>query len=278
VIEFESSIGYKQGMKELNLHFLGTAGYHPNNKRHTACLFMPEYGLMFDAGTGLFRAIDLATTDTLEILLSHAHLDHVFGLTFLLDLLYKSPVKQVRVYGEAEKLQAVRTHLFHPTMFPVVPPIQWIALEELPNGFKLCGAQLNWFRLDHPGGSVGYRLDWPDTSLAYVTDTTCRPDSDYWVLIDEVEYLVHECNFTDDQSEFAVVTGHSWPSAVFQKAVKHRIKNLWLTHMNPLVESDDPLELNQPEAEAFRPFSGGGVATDGLVLSLRGIPSNARSQ
>ncbi len=71
-------------------------------------------------------------------------------------------------------------------------------------------------------------------SLGYITDTTCRPDSTYWDLISEVDYLVHECNFTDKETEFAELTGHSWASAVLAQAKKQRIKNLILTHLNPL--------------------------------------------
>lgn len=269
LIEFGSSIDYKHSMSQLNLHFLGTAGYHPNDDRHTACLFIPECGLMFDAGTGMYRAIELAQTGTLEILLSHAHLDHVFGLTFLLDLIFKSPVDQVRVYGEADKLNAVRTHLFNEAMFPVVPPIQWVELESLPTGFKLCGAELTWFRLEHPGGSVGYRMDWPTTSMAYVTDTTCRENSDYWPIVEGVEHLIHECNFTDEEIRFAEMTGHSWPTTVFRQAAKHQVKHLWLTHMNPLAEGDDPLRLTNGESRhPFSHFKQGAVATDRLVVAL----------
>ena len=68
----------------MRLHFLGTAGYHPNRRRDTACLMIPEAGILLDAGTGIFRARDLIGTPTLDIFLSHVHLDHSVGLTFLL--------------------------------------------------------------------------------------------------------------------------------------------------------------------------------------------------
>ena len=57
--------------------FLGTAGYHPSETRHTSCLMLPEVGVVLDAGSGMFRVRDLLTTKTLDIFLSHAHLDHV---------------------------------------------------------------------------------------------------------------------------------------------------------------------------------------------------------
>ena len=96
----------------MKLVFLGTAGYHPNESRHTTCVALPEIGIVFDAGTGLFRLPAYLQTPRIDILLSHAHLDHVVGLTYLLDILYQHPMEQVRVHGDAEKLKSLRENLF----------------------------------------------------------------------------------------------------------------------------------------------------------------------
>ena len=63
---------------------------------------LPELGLIFDAGTGIFRARDLIQTDTLDIFLTHIHLDHCVGLTFLYDVLYQKEMmsrKKHHVHG-----------------------------------------------------------------------------------------------------------------------------------------------------------------------------------
>jgi hypothetical protein len=39
--------------------------------------------------------------------------------------------------------------------------------------------KLTYFPLEHPGGSIGYRLDWPERSMAYVTDTMATAEADY---------------------------------------------------------------------------------------------------
>ncbi len=51
-------------------------------------------------------------TTTLDIFLTHAHLDHVVGLTFLFDVLYGRQMERVHVHGELNKLQAIAKHLF----------------------------------------------------------------------------------------------------------------------------------------------------------------------
>src|SRR5438876_3666067 len=160
--------------RPMKLVLLGTTGYHPNRRRHTACMFLPEVGVVLDAGTGMFRVRDHLATPHLDIFLTHAHLDHVAGLTFLLGILHGKTVDRVTIHGEADKLDAVRQHIFAEEIFPVQPTYEFrpLAKEVVLPG---CG-RLTHFPLKHPGGSIGLRLDWPGHSLAYVTDTTASDD------------------------------------------------------------------------------------------------------
>ncbi|MCY2973465.1 MAG: ribonuclease Z [Planctomycetota bacterium] len=227
----------------MNVHFLGTAGYHPGERRQTSCVFLPEAGVMFDAGTGIFRATPLIAKESLHIFLSHAHLDHVFGLTCLLDIVPKTILKKVYVYAEQAKIDAIRNGMLHPLLFPAELPVEWVSLESLGDSLTLNDAVVRWFPLTHPGGSVGYRMDWEDLSLAYVTDTTADDTSPYWNEVREVDWLIHECNFCDSEIEFARMTGHSWTSAVLKGAKKARVQRLVMTHLQPLSENADPVDL-----------------------------------
>ena len=60
----------------MKIVLLGTGGYHPNERRHTACVMLPELGLIFDAGSSFFRVPARLRTRDLDIFLTHAHLDH----------------------------------------------------------------------------------------------------------------------------------------------------------------------------------------------------------
>ena len=256
----------------MKLHCLGTAGYHPSATRQTSCYFIPEASLMLDAGSGLFRVESLIHQEEISVLLSHAHLDHVFGLTFFLDFLAVTPLRKIHVYGERAKIEAIQKHLFHELIFPVSVPIQWNAIEDLGPEFDLNGARCRWFPLEHPGGSVGYRIDWPDLSIAYITDTTTSPQSAYWSKIQGVDWLIHECNFSDEYIDFAIKTGHSWTSAVLESAAKAGIPRLILTHINPLACEPDPLGLAQATAKMPRLTpSQILVASDSLIIDLSSL-------
>jgi ribonuclease Z len=256
----------------MKLHCLGTAGYHPSATRHTSCYFIPEASLLFDAGSGVFRLEKLLEQEEISILLSHAHLDHVFGLTFFLDFVATTPLRKIHVYGERIKLEAIQTHLFHELIFPVMPPIEWHPIEDLGAEFSLNGAMCRWFPLDHPGGSVGYRIEWPGLSLAYITDTTATPQSSYWREIQGVDWLIHECNFSDEWVDLAIKTGHSWTSAVLESVADAGIPRLILVHVNPLSGENDPVGLAQATANLPRNTpSQIVVASDSLVIDLSSL-------
>lgn len=248
----------------MNILCLGTTGYHPSPMRHTACYYLPEADLVLDAGTGLFRLTEQLLRDprqTLDIFLSHAHLDHVIGLTFLLDTFAVTSLRSVRVLGAAVKLRAVREHLFSEHLFPLLPEqLHFEALEDHPGWLTLSGgARLSWFPLEHPGGSIGARIDLGNKSMAYVTDTVARPNAAYERQIQKVDLLLHECYFTDQHRELAEKTGHTWLSALADTVRRVRPGKTGLIHTNPLAESlDSSMILSQHHQELgmFLPVDG----------------------
>ncbi|RIK82851.1 MAG: metal-dependent hydrolase [Planctomycetota bacterium] len=246
----------------MKLVLLGTTGYHPNDRRQTASFMLPQLGVVLDAGTGLYRASDYVQTDSLDVFLTHAHLDHCIGLTFLFDVQHRSKLARVTAYAEPDKLQAIQRHLLAELLFPVHPPVE---LQPLPREMALAdGARLTHFPLKHPGGSLGFRIDWPGRSLAYVTDTTAAVGAAYVEKIRGVDLLLHEAYFSDDEAEQAELTGHSCLGAAVQVAAQAKVGRLVLVHINPLLEDDGELHL----AAARRVFRNTEIGVDRMEIEF----------
>jgi ribonuclease BN (tRNA processing enzyme) len=186
-------------------------------------------------------------TDELSIFLSHAHLDHIIGLTYLVDVLSSEALAKTTIYGEATKLEAIRKHLFAEELFPVLPSFPFRPIgSECP---LVGGGKLTHFPLKHPGGSIGFRLDWPASarapsrSMAYVTDTTADPAADYVEHIRGVDLLVHEAFFLHDEPRWLDKIGHSCLEAVVRVAACAKVGRLLLVHMNPHLENDAEFDL-----------------------------------
>ncbi len=231
--------------------FLGTGGYHPNQRRHTAGVLLPDADVLFDAGSGTFRLAEHLTSPKLNIFLSHAHLDHIVGLTFLLVPFAKGLLESVTVYANAATLAAVKNHLFSKPIFPVMPPFEFVELtDSVPVGLA-AGVTIRHQPLpSHPGGSRGYRVEWNDKgvqkSLAYITDTAV--DGTYHDFIRGADLLIHECYFADDMQDWGERTGHSCTSQVARLAAETGVKRLILTHIDPQHPEDDPIGLTRAKS------------------------------
>lgn len=228
----------------MRLQFLGTGGYHPNERRHTACVWLPDLGVVFDAGTSAFRLQSRLRTTELDIFLTHAHLDHVCGLTNFIVPFITKQLTRATVYARKPYLTDVQTCLFSQPLFPVNPGFEY---RQLDTEIQLKdGGRVSHIPLVHPGGSTGFRIDWPGKSLAYITDTTASPD--YLEFIRGVDLLVHECNFSDAMAEWAPKTGHSHTTPVATLARDAQVKRLILTHIDPQHPEDDPIGIDTARA------------------------------
>jgi ribonuclease BN (tRNA processing enzyme) len=226
----------------MRVEFFGTSGFHPNAERHTAGIFLPDAApgaaFLLDAGTGTWRLTERPLPAHLHIFLTHSHLDHVVGLTFLIDVCYQGNI-DVTLYGEQSALDTVCNVLFDSPLFPLPFEHKMVALE--PNHpIEVEGVEVSISPLTHPNHSYAYRLKWPDRSLAYVTDTL--GDGAYFDFIRGVDLLIHERNFPDRLRDIAEASGHCTTSDLVAAAQDSGAKTVVATHFNPLTTSDPLLE------------------------------------
>jgi ribonuclease BN (tRNA processing enzyme) len=226
----------------LKLAPLGTAGYLPAAGRQTMSFLLATESdsLLLDAGTGVARLLEPAVAALLpagrrlEVLLSHYHLDHVVGLSYLLGL---AADRSIRIHAPAPPLTVGGpegiAQLLSPPLFPL-PVERWpMAVEIVPvNGAELAigGLRLRLRRQKHPGGSIGIRIG--DT-LAYVTDTVIDPATVEFVR--GVKLLLHEVWLTAEEAAESdpSPTGHSDAGAVADLARAAGVGRLWVVHHHP---------------------------------------------
>ena len=219
---------------------LGTNGYFPSFGRQTMSILVlyGETALLLDAGTGVGRLLEpgirelLRPVARLDVVLSHYHLDHLIGLSYLGSVFPGS----VRVFGPAPPLSDVSPEqalaIFGPPLFPTrlldSPSLEVIAVSR--KEWDLDRMPVRMRRQAHPGGSVGIRLG---DRLAYCVDAAIDPGA--MDFLTGAEVLLHEVWLTDEEAarEPPEMSGHSAAGPVAKLAASAGVDRLFPVHHHP---------------------------------------------
>lgn len=233
--------------------------------------------LVLDAGTGLRRLGDtMVAAQALDatLLLSHFHWDHIQGLPFFVPAyLRQSELRVVGMRGAALSLEQTLATQMQAPVFPVRLDQLGarLALDEIQPGASFAlGARgdvrVRTALLDHPGGSLGYRIEHAGRVVVYATDVELGGAAEpaLRALAHEADVLVMDAQYLPEEYRNAKVGwGHSTFDAVARLARECRVKNLVLFHHDPSRSDAGVLAI---EAAARELFPRTIAAREGLFL------------
>lgn len=245
--------------------FWGTRGSIPTPGPATAryggntpCVAVEGTGgqlVVLDAGTGI-RALglDLEAKQNgaakVEILLSHAHWDHIQGLPHFKP--FFAPGNTVRIWGSRQgttSLEAILRQQMDPAVFPV--PLDALSAQLTvqqvdTDDFSIGEFRVQTVKLRHPGTTLGFRLTPAKArapSIAYVTDNELGPGGlyevsgtwrrDFLAFLKDVDLLIHDAMYTPKELEQHRGWGHSTYEEAVTLAQEAGAKKLVLFHHEP---------------------------------------------
>ena len=205
--------------------------------------------LVLDAGTGVRRlgTLGCRSVRRVDLLLSHLHMDHIQGLGFFAPLY--NPDMEVHIWGPASTtltLQARLARYLSPPFFPVhMRDLDCcLSLHEVPCGEVTIGEfRITASLVCHPGPTVGYRIEAPGATLAYLSDHEPAlgvrdfPRRSEWTsgyaLAADADLLIHDAQYTVDEYAQRVGWGHSSLEDALRFAALAQVRHLVTFHHDP---------------------------------------------
>jgi phosphoribosyl 1,2-cyclic phosphodiesterase len=234
--------------------------------------------ILFDAGTGVREAAAALRTDgigEIDLFFTHTHYDHMIGLPFF-DPIYSSDVTvnlwSGHLAGKSTTHELV-DQFMRPPWFPVDPEIcrATLGFHDFKAGDVLKphpGIVMRTVTLNHPGGCIGYRIEWAGRIIALVYDTehmAGRADEAALFLMKDADVAVYDATYTDAEMPKRLGFGHSTWQEGIKLAKLAGTKRLAMFHHAP-ERTDDQLDEIQAAAQAE--FPGAFVAFDEQTLQL----------
>lgn len=258
---------------DMEVTFHGVRGSTPCHgddiARHggnTSCVSLAIPGhdpILFDLGTGLryfgqVQPVDRPFHGT--CLLSHLHWDHIQGLPFFgpflrpgADTILYAPVQPGGLTVAQVFADAIKPPLFpiHFSMFPGRVDIREVGDDEFAIGDVRVTSRL----IPHVGPTVGYRLEWNDRSVVYMSDHQMPSDGSHhawpavFELCDGADLLIHDAQFTREEFAAKRDWGHCTPEYAAWIAAEAGVKRLALFHHDPAHVDDDLDAILAPAIE-----------------------------
>jgi phosphoribosyl 1,2-cyclic phosphodiesterase len=239
-----------------------------------------EQRLIFDLGSGARALGEMLRAHgepaSASVFLSHYHYDHLQGLPFF------SPMFDARnrfvIRGptrDGRDVQAILAGQMTPPYFPVTADEVFRArvdYQTMAEGdvVDLGEVQVRALELHHPGGSLGYRVDYRGHSFVYATDIEhgSPVDARLAEFAQGTDVLVYDAMYTAE--EYAgppgkVGWGHSTSAAAVAVAKAANARTLVLFHHDP--ERDDA-GMRALERKAQRQRPGSVAAREGMTLDV----------
>lgn len=230
-----------------DLTVLGSGGWLPSGRRETCCALIrrDHCALLLDAGTGLRHLLTtselLDGVNELYIALTHFHLDHIIGISYLPLLREARPHLQISVSGPGRCLydtstsdildRLLQTPLFGPKLDEMADSV-----EELELGADNClaGFDVDLRRQDmHAHPTAAIRVE---DAVALCTDTAY--DAENAAFCAAVAVLLHEAWFASDNTES---TTHTAAGEAARIAAAADVGRLLLIHVHPTLGADEQL-------------------------------------
>lgn len=236
----------------MKVHVLGSAGSEGPGSNPPA--FLIDDFLLMDAGTVALSLDREEQCRVTHIFLTHAHLDHIKGIPFLVDnLALMAEPCQVTILSGADVLSDLKENMFNNKIWPdftTIPtpehPVMRYQAISTTAPIAVRNYRIHAVKVSHSVPSYGYLIeDSSRCALVYTGDT--GPTEAIWEKMRDFDSkaLIIEVSFPDSMGDLARATGHLTPSLLQEELSKmHAVPGqIYISHLKPHYRAEIEAEI-----------------------------------
>lgn len=204
--------------------------------------FLVDGCMLLDAGTIGSYLTEKEQWKIRDIVITHAHLDHIKAIPFLADnIIIKNKRHGINLFGIKETLSDLKKHLLNNKIWPDFTKISAslepvIKLNTISAGraFKVNGYSVCAYRVNHTVPAVAYIIiDRKGKSLLYTGDT--GQTEAIWRSPHALDALIVETSFPNRMEALAIKTGHLTAKLLKGELAKMKVlpRRIFVTHPKP---------------------------------------------
>lgn len=255
----------------MQISVLGCNGSRDVGLNPTA--FLVDKKILIDAGTCSEVLSNKVRSKIDNILITHAHIDHIADLPFLAQTAFDFRNKPLNIYGIKETLDDISAHIFNWRIWPNFNEIpnsrkSKISLRTIAplENIRISSLNIMAIPVNHTVPTVGLLVDNGRSAFAFTSDTY-RTEL-FWEKIrnhKRLKALIIECSFPNHLEKAAKLTGHLTPTLMFKEISKmQRIDvKIYVTHLKPTHRDEVIKELNK--LSKYLPLQ---ILEDGMKIKI----------
>lgn len=218
-------------------------GREISQRQHLTCIVIDDC-VAFDAGSLAFSCSDVQRQNIRDIVLSHAHLDHIAGLPIFIDDLFDALTEPIRIHATQEMIEVLERDIFNWSIYPKFvelrnrngPVVEYAAFEP---GRSLAIRHLSMrpVVVNHKVQSIGVRISDKRVSIGITGDTSST--GEIWEEFNNspgLAAVLVECAFPNGLSELASASHHMTPSLLAAELAKFKRPGVpvFVVNMKPM--------------------------------------------
>jgi len=222
-------------------------------RQHLACFVVDDL-IAFDAGSLAMAATDEQKKQIRDVVISHAHLDHVAGLPLYIDDLFATIKRPIQIHATTEVIEILERDLFNWSIYPRFSELTndyGVVLEyrpfEVEKDFTVKHLRVKAIKVNHKVPSVGFLVSDGKSSFALTNDTA--EINRFWEVVNQQEKLSAifvECAFPDELGELAASSHHLTPQVLQKEIAKlKRDCPIYVVNIKPMYFEQVTCQIKQ---------------------------------